>query len=856
MPFMIHKKHHSWRGGLGRLCAAGAAALLLLPALGTAATRTVSNLGDNGAGSLREAIAASVNGDTINFSVAGTIILFSGTLTIARSIAINGPTSANLTVSGNNNSRVFSIGAGTVNISNLTIANGDAYVEDGGGIYVHSSAMLNLNNCTVCDNYALHGGGIFNRGTMTLNNCTVSHNGAGGDGGGIYNVVTMTLNNCTVSGNSAGNGTDGGGGGIYDLCAKTTLNNCTVSGNQASTGGGIDMRCSDASVVIRNTIIAGNSPRDVAGYSSSAGHNLIGKTDGSSGWLPSDLTGTVVAPLNPQLGPLQDNGGPTFTMALLPTSAAIDAGDDAVLGPPYNLSTDQRGRARRTGDHVDIGAYEFGGITRLVTTLNDSGGGSLRDALSVAMDLDRIAFAPVVTGKIRLTTGELLIDKLLSVVGPGAAQLAISGNNNSRVFHVGPLGAVNIYGLTITEGLVQAPQAPQAQPGMESRGAGLLNEGSLRMFDCMLTTNKVQGGSGGNGGPGGGGLPVNGGPGGSGKGAAIYSSGALALTRCTLIGNRAFGGDGGQGADAVSPGSGGGAGAGEGGAIWSTAVTPLENCTLADNRVVGGRGGNPGSDQFDNDAPPGTGGNGLGGALQGPFVLESCTITGNSGTRGLGGQGVSLTGTPGVGAGGGLSALGTPTIHNSIIASNTGSTTSPDINGTVSSQGWNLIGITDGSSGWTANDFLGNSTTPINPYLSPCQDNGGPVWTIGPLSGSPARDKGKSGLPTDARGGARIVDFPNVPNAPNGDGSDIGALEVDALLRITSISESNIVALLKFKSDPGSLYAFEQTSVVTSHIWTNFVGTPITGNGQELAVTNYTPLLLLPPWRFYRVRSN
>ena len=400
---------------------------------------------------------------------------------------------------------------------------------------------------------------------------------------------------------------------------------------------------------------------------------------------------------------------------------------------------------------------------------------------------------------------------------------------------------------------VQAPQAPSAQPGTESRGAGLLNEASLRLFDCMLTTNKVQGGSGGNGcyfcSP----QTVWGGPGGSGKGAAIYSSGSLALTRCTLVGNRAIGGDGGWGTDVISsPGWGGDAGAGEGGAVWSTAFTRLENCTLADNRVVGGRGGNPGSDQFDNDARPGTGGNGLGGALQGPFVLESCTITGNAVTRGLGGQGYSLTGAPGAASGGGVNALGAPTIHNSIIAGNTGSATSPDVNDAIASQGWNLIGITDGSSGWMLNDLLGNAVSPLNPLLSACQDNDGPVWTMGPLAGSPARDAGNSGLPTDTRGGPRIVDFSNIPNAPGGDGSDIGALEVDSLFGAITITKSATSAQVRFKSDPGTTYRLQQTSVVTSRVWTNIVGTVMTGNGQILDAIDFGPF---PTARFYRVRA-
>ena len=104
----------------------------------------------------------------------------------------------------------------------------------------------------------------------------------------------------------------------------------------------------------------------------SQGHNLIGRPDRSIGWVGSDLLGgtSEATRLDPLLGPLQDNGGPTFTMALLPNSAAIDAGEDSVLGVPHNFATDQCGRPRKSGAHVDIGAFEVqaAGAPRLTVT--------------------------------------------------------------------------------------------------------------------------------------------------------------------------------------------------------------------------------------------------------------------------------------------------------------------------------------------------------------------------------------------------------------------------------------------------------------------------------------------------------
>jgi hypothetical protein len=126
-----------------------------------------------------------------------------------------------------------------------------------------------------------------------------------------------------------------------------------------------------------NCIVAGNTgvtPTDVSGAITSLGHNLFGSLSGGAAAAPSDLLNT-----NAQLAPLADNGGRTRTCSLLPGSPALEAGDDGVL---TTVVTDQRGRPRRSGAHVDIGAFEFttptfAGLRKLtnravtLTTLSD-----------------------------------------------------------------------------------------------------------------------------------------------------------------------------------------------------------------------------------------------------------------------------------------------------------------------------------------------------------------------------------------------------------------------------------------------------------------------------------------------------
>jgi hypothetical protein len=378
---------------------------------------TVMNLNDSGGGSLRDAIASTPAGGTVDFQagLSGTITLASE-LDIGKNLTIAGPGANVITVSGNHASRVFDFAATfTVAVSGLTIADGRAMavadVSNGGGIL--NAGTLTLTGCVLSGNIASavfgHGGGIYNTGTLTVASSTLSGNSANptslflqsaeGDGGGIYNTGMLTVVSSTLSGNSAngfnilGGAAGGGGifnggtltvtnstlsgnsasgfgrvgrghgGGLENLGGTLTLTNCTVSGNSAvgggfRFGGGID-NAGTGTLTIRNTLVAGNTAAgspDVSGTLNSQGHNLIGNGTGGSGFAASDLVGTSSNPIDAKLGPLQDNGGPTQTMALLPGSPAIDAGDNAFAPGPY----DQRGPgfARIVNGIIDIGAFE------------------------------------------------------------------------------------------------------------------------------------------------------------------------------------------------------------------------------------------------------------------------------------------------------------------------------------------------------------------------------------------------------------------------------------------------------------------------------------------------------------------
>jgi hypothetical protein len=370
---------------------------------------TISNGISSGGGGIANSgtltiSACIISGNRATSDIGGGIFS-SGTLTVSNSIL-----SDNFALEGGG--ALASFGDATVTVSDSMLSGNSTDLNQfgEGGAINNDGRMMTVINSTVSGNSALNGGGISNGahgGMLMLRNSTVSGNYGVGLAGGIYNHGgTLMVSSSTVSGNS----TNGRGGGIYNNQANVTVSSSTLSGNLAGEGGGIynyggSLTVSNSTIagnprggginnaapggmltvnnstiagnstnargggiaagtmVARNTIIAGNTnpagPDDLYGSLGSLGHNLIGNIQGGSGFVPTDLIN-----VDPLLSTLQDNGGPTQTIALLPGSPAIDAGDNTDA-PEW----DQRGPGypRIVNGIIDIGAFEvqIGAATRL-----------------------------------------------------------------------------------------------------------------------------------------------------------------------------------------------------------------------------------------------------------------------------------------------------------------------------------------------------------------------------------------------------------------------------------------------------------------------------------------------------------
>ena len=594
------------------------------------------------------------------------------------------------------------------------------------------SAHGTIIDSTFADNSAGSDGGAVHSGpaALTVRGSTFARNAAVLRGGAlVLNGADLTVTNTTFSANTS---VLDGGAIWFHANSPVRLNNVTVTGTVAPSA--VHSAFADfADVTVANSIVAGNVGADwtrIHGTVTSLGHNLIGNGDGSGViWdAAGDQAGSSAAPIDPRLGPLQDNGGPTETHKLLAGSPALDAGNGGAPGSGGTSceATDQRGVLRPGSGttRCDIGAVEStvnlpAGPIRVNTT-----------AQHPANAADCTLSQAIEAANSHLPVGGCAAGGSPAVirVPPGTYMLAAMNNTTS--------GRANGLPVVTTDLTIQSDGHATDTIIQRAAGApafGIFHIASSHQF--ALTGITVRGGD-------------------DFRGGAVFSDGGtLTLTNSAFVDNRGGGAINGATVNADASTFSGNHG-GQGGALKITRGGLFVNVTISGNTADDAGGGIwfEGTD---------------------PLDLRSVTIVENEAIATIGG-GVYVE-------------TGLVYLADSIVAGNASRDGDFDLSGispgSFASRGFNLIGIHPG--GALVNlpsDQVGTVAAPIDPRLGPLQHNGGTTATRLPRPGSTALDRGNAfALPTDpARCPALDQRGLGRPADGNGDGitiCDIGAVE-------------------------------------------------------------------------------
>lgn len=685
-----------------------------------------------------------------------------GTLTVARSRFSN-----NSATGAKHAGAMFVSGSSTIIDSTF---NGNSATDSSGAIYF-GSGDHEVRGSTFFDNSAQNGGGAIRNeeGTVRITNSTFSGNVAGQPGGAILVTHTAELTaivNSTIVFNTAG-----------QLPSSTR-------------GGGI-FKEADTVVTLQNSVVANNSSGqdpDVGHNSpfTSLGGNVIGRAKPGSG-----LTGEFVG-VDPMLGPLQQNGGPTLTHAPLPASPLID-----VAPFTSTLGVDQRGLPRpQDGDgdgvsRADIGAVEYvDGL--VVSSFQDASDASPGDGvcddgegrctLRAAIEEANLSpgedsiWLPAGTYKLSLAgrdedaaqTGDLDITDDLAIIGAGAGVTVVDADGIDRALDVRPDTSLSLSDLTITGG---------SAVGLE-RGAGIYNGGDLYVLRSNIIDNHSTGRDGG-------GI------------AQVSDNAQLTVAESLISGNSSVTDGGGIGVrggtvhvrnSVVSSNQ----AQGGGGISVRGGIVTITDTTLSENNATSAGGGillHDGSLTVGRSsllANTVSGGSHVGGGLfmkVGLATFESCVIAGHDVSNRGGGIQVdfgtlrltncTIVDNSAVNDGGGIDNFQAKVeLRNTIVAGNSSADGGQDLSGSFTSLGHNVIGNGDGANGISEGDNgdqVGSSESPVDSRLD--------APTYVPLPDSPAVDAGDNANASqlDRHGAERVVDGDKDGMAT----IDIGAVEFD-----------------------------------------------------------------------------